>query len=191
MEIKRYARRSNRGSRTLLKDSDKKKAEQVWDARKGEWRWGERKAEWCWGELDERSEERSGDVLSLSVPDVKDRYGKEIPYNYTINLSLDDLAEIIKALSRSIASGSRPALQEALGPHIGKLLAITLAASDYQNVYFPAVTIRQQEEDTLIDLGPLGAIRLENFSADALDVNSFFTVEDTAGVWGHIRARES
>ena len=106
MEIKRYARRSNRGSRTLLKDSDKKKAEQVWDARKGEWRWGERKAEWrwgerkaewCWGELDERSEERSGDVLSLSVPDVKDRYGKEIPYNYTINLSLDDLAEIIKA----------------------------------------------------------------------------------------------
>ncbi len=43
MEIKRYARRSNRGSRTLLKDSDKKKAEQVWDARKGEWRWGERK----------------------------------------------------------------------------------------------------------------------------------------------------
>ena len=190
MEIKRCASQSDRGTRTLLKDSDKRKAAQVFDAKKAKWVWGERKAEWCWGELDERSEERSGDILSLSVQDIRDPYS-DIPYNYTINLSLDDLAEIIKALSRSIASRSRPALQEALGPHIGNLLAITLAASDYQNVYFPAVTITQQEEDTLIDLGPLGAIRLENFSADALDANSFFIVEDTADVWGHIRARES
>ena len=150
----------------MLKDSDKKKAEQVWNARKAEWRRGE---------LDERSGERSSDVLSFSVQNVPDPYD-DIPYNYTINLSLDDLAEIIKALSRSIASGSRPALQEALGPHIGNLLAITLAASDYQNVYFPAVTITQQEEDTLINLGPCGVIRLKNFSPNDLATHPSFTL---------------
>ena len=191
MEIKRYARRRNEGFWTLLKDSDKKKAERVWDARKGESHWSERKAEWGWSELDERSEERSGGVLSLSVQDVEEPYSKKTPYNYTINLSLDDLVEIIGALSRDAVYKSRPALQKALGSHVSKLLAITLAASDYPspNDDTEAVTqggddslgrverrdafsvITQDGDDTLIDLRAhgCGTVRLKNFSVYELD----------------------
>ena len=50
-------------------------------------------------------------------------------YDFNIILSLDDLVEIIKALSRSIDSKSRPAIRKAFRPHIGELLAIALAAS--------------------------------------------------------------
>ena len=50
-------------------------------------------------------------------------------YDYNIILSLDDLVEIIKALSRSIDSKSKPAIRKAFRPHIGELLEIALAAS--------------------------------------------------------------
>ncbi len=171
MEIKRYARRSDRGTRTLL--SDKGRAE---------WGWGEKRRD--------EAEERFGDILSSSVQNVPDPYDG-IPYNYTINLSLDDLVEIIGVLSRNAVYKSRPALQKALEPHISKLLAITLAASDYPSPgddteaipqdgddtlgrmerrdAFSVIT--QDGDDTLIDLRAHGSgtVRLKNFSVYGLD----------------------
>ena len=85
-------------------------------------------------------------------------------YNYTITLSLDDLVELIKALSDDLYdSDFRPTIRRVFGPHIGELLAIALAASNYQDVDFSAVEITQQEDDTLIDLGRRGTARLKNF----------------------------
>ena len=75
--------------------------------------------------------EKSLSILVEFEPD-HDRPSSNNFYDYNIVLSLDDIVEIIKALSSSIDSKSRPAIQEVLGPHVGELLAIALAASDYQ-----------------------------------------------------------
>ena len=76
--------------------------------------------------------EKSLSILVEFEPD-HDRPSSNNFYDYNIVLSLDDIVEIIKALSSSIDSKSRPAIQEAIGPHVGELLAIALAASDYQS----------------------------------------------------------
>ena len=73
--------------------------------------------------------EKSLSILVRQEPDHSKDY---VYYDYNIILSLANLVEIIKALSSGIDSKSRPAIQEAFGPHVGELLAIALAASDYQ-----------------------------------------------------------
>ena len=99
-------------------------------------------------------------------------------YDYAITLSLNDLVELIKTLSDALYDPDfRPAIRKAFGPHIGELLAIVLAASDYQDVDFSAVKITQQEDDTLIDLGRRGKVRLKNFLHYNLVNHPSFTEE--------------
>ena len=104
-------------------------------------------------------------LLYISIPDEPAHERNDsTTYNYDITLSLNDLGELIKTLSDDLYNPDfRPAIRRVFGPHIGELLAIALAASDYQNVDFSAVEITQQEDDTLIDLGRRGTARLKDF----------------------------
>lgn len=77
-----------------------------------------------------RHEEKAEKSLSILVKFEPDHPSDTNNfYDYNIILSLDDLVEIIKALSRSIDSKSRPAIRKAFRPYIGELLEIALGAS--------------------------------------------------------------
>ena len=71
---------------------------------------------------------KAKDSFSILVKQEPDPQKEYVYYDYNIILSLDDIVEIIKALSSSI--DSQPVIQKALGPHVRELLAIALAASD-------------------------------------------------------------
>ena len=118
MEIKRNGNQHK--VQTTYFVMDKKVTDVRWERGWHEYRKGPIAPRWVIAE-------KSLSILVEFEPDHHQSSDSNKFYDYNIVLSLDDIVEIIKALSSSIDSKSRPSIQEAIGPHVGELLAIALA----------------------------------------------------------------